>query len=82
MTFFSEATTHGTAGWHAEHERRTLLYKYCASQLVWSRARVTAPEGLTLTKRQQRLLEEPAGAGWFFDSLFDDEEDEAQVAAD
>tara|TARA_B100000676_G_C17964219_1_gene779359 strand:- start:79 stop:924 length:846 start_codon:yes stop_codon:yes gene_type:complete len=82
VTFFSEATTHGTAGWHAEHERRTLLYKYCASQLVWSRARVTAPEGLTLTKRQQRLLEEPAGAGWFFDSLFDDEEDEAQAAAD
>ena len=82
LTFFSEATTHGTSDWMADHERRTLLYKYCASQLVWSRDRVTAPKGLTLTKRQQRLLEEPAGAGWFFDSLFDDEEEQAREAAD
>ena len=82
LTFFSEATTHGTSDWMADHERRTLLYKYCASQLVWSRDRVTAPEGLTLTKRQQRLLEEPAGAGWFFDSLFEDEEEQAREAAD
>ena len=73
MVFFSEATTHGTRMWTAEHERRTLLYKYCASQLTWSRTRVQAPEGSTLTGRQSRLLEEPAGAKWFFDSLFDDE---------
>jgi len=39
---------------------------------VWSRARVRAPEGIELTERQQRLLEEPAGAHWFFESLFDD----------
>ena len=72
VTFFSEATTHGTQKWIASHERRTLLYKYCASQLTWSRARVTHPEGIELTERQQRLLDEPAGAHWFFDSLFDD----------
>ena len=72
VTFFTEATTHGTLRWVGEHERRTLLYKYCASQLVWSRARVRAPDGIALTKRQERLLEEPAGAHWFFESLFDE----------
>ncbi len=70
MMFFSEATTHGTAAWTADHERRSLLYKYCASQLTWSRTRVTAPAGATLTTRQKLLLEEPAGAKWFFPSLF------------
>ena len=72
VTFFSEATTHGTQKWKADHERRSVLYKYCASQLSWSRARVTAPAGIELTERQKRLLEEPAGAHWFFDSLFDE----------
>ena len=76
VTFFTEATTHGTMTWTADHERRSLLYKYCASQLTWSRTRVTAPEHLTLTHRQQRLLEEPAGAQWFFESLFKDEPSE------
>lgn len=70
VTFFTEATTHGTMAWSADHERRSLLYKYCASQLTWSRTRVTAPDQLVLTHRQARLLEEPAGAQWFFDSLF------------
>ena len=69
MTFFSEATTHGTLTWTAEHERRSLLYKYCASQLSWSRARVTPPD-IELTERQKLLLAEPAGAHWFFPSLF------------
>ena len=63
--------------WTANHERRSLLYKYCASQLTWSRARVTAPEGIALSSRQQRLLEEPAGANWFFDSLFEEEATES-----
>ena len=72
VTFFSEATTHGTMAWTGDHERRSLLYKYCASQLSWSRTRVTAPEGVPLTKRQAQLLEEPAGAHWFFNSLFHD----------
>lgn len=80
LVLFSEATTHGTAAWHADHERRSILYKYCASQLSWSRTRVTAPDGTELTKRQQLLLDEPAGAHWFFPSLFEDEEH--QAAAD
>ncbi len=81
VTFFSEALTHGTAAWHADHHRYTLLYKYCASQLSWSRTRVTAPEGAALTERQRLLLEEPAGAKWFFPSLFPEEEAEDARAA-
>lgn len=80
VTFFSEATTHGTAGWTADHERKTLLYKYCASQLTWSPTRVTPPENVGLTERQKLLLEPPAGAHWFFPSLF--EETERKDAAD
>lgn len=71
MVFFSEATTHGTEAWAADHERRSILYKYCASQLSWSRTRVTAPAHVDLSQRQQLLLEEPAGAKWFFPTLFD-----------
>jgi ectoine hydroxylase-related dioxygenase (phytanoyl-CoA dioxygenase family) len=73
VTLFSEATTHGTQAWTANHERRSLLYKYCASQLTWSRTRVTSPSGIELTARQQMLLAEPAGAHWFFESLFPEE---------
>ena len=74
VTFFSEALTHGTAAWIAEHERRTLLYKYCASQLTWSSTRVTPPPSSELTERQRRLLQGPAGAHWFFPSLFPNSE--------
>ncbi len=70
VTFFSEALTHATSTWTADHHRYTLLYKYCASQLSWSPTRVTAPENVPLTKRQRQLLEEPAGAHWFFRTLF------------
>jgi len=77
LTLFTEATTHGTGGWTASYERRSLLYKYCASQLTWSRTRVTAPEGIALTERREKLLREPAGGHWFFESLFRDGEKDA-----
>ena len=80
VTLFSEATTHGTQAWTADHERRTLLYKYCASQLTWSRTRVTAPEGVTLSERQEKLLAEPAGGGWFFERVFAEEDNGAARA--
>ncbi len=70
VTLFSEALTHGTAGWNADHERRTLLYKYCSSNLTWSATRVSPPSTSMLTDRQKRLLEEPGGGKWFFESLF------------
>jgi ectoine hydroxylase-related dioxygenase (phytanoyl-CoA dioxygenase family) len=73
VVLFSEAVMHGTAPWRADHERRTLLYKYCVSQMAWSRARVLPPPDVQLTPRQQALLTEPADPHTFVPSLFGDE---------
>jgi hypothetical protein len=72
VVLFSEAMMHGTAPWRADHERRTLLYKYCVSQMAWSRARVLPPPDVKLTPRQQALLTEPADPHTFVPSLFSD----------
>jgi ectoine hydroxylase-related dioxygenase (phytanoyl-CoA dioxygenase family) len=72
VILFTEALLHGTAPWTAAHERRTLLYKYCVSQMAWSRARVLPPPGVPLTPHQQALLGEPAEPYTFFPSLFED----------
>jgi len=72
VVLFSEAVMHGTAPWRADHERRTLLYKYCVSHMAWSRARVLTPPDVPLTPRQQALLTEPADPHTFVPSLFDD----------
>ena len=72
LVLFSEAVMHGTAPWRADHERRTLLYKYCVSHMAWSQARVLAPPDVPLTKRQQALLIEPADPHTFVPSLFSD----------
>jgi ectoine hydroxylase-related dioxygenase (phytanoyl-CoA dioxygenase family) len=72
VVLFTEAVMHGTAPWRADHERRTLLYKYCVSQMAWSRARVLLPPDVPLTARQQALLTEPADPYTFVPSLFSD----------
>jgi hypothetical protein len=72
VVLFSEAVMHGTAPWRADHERRTLLYKYCVAQMAWSRARVLPPPDVPLTARQQALLTEPADPHTFVPSLFSD----------
>jgi hypothetical protein len=50
-----------------------LRYKYCVSQMAWSRARVLPPPDVKLTPRQQALLTEPADPHTFIPSLFSDE---------
>jgi hypothetical protein len=72
VVLFSEAVMHGTAPWRADHERRTLLYKYWVSHMAWSRARLLPPPDVKLTPRQQALLTEPAGPRTFVPSLFSD----------
>ncbi|NKB66829.1 MAG: mitomycin antibiotics/polyketide fumonisin biosynthesis protein [Candidatus Latescibacteria bacterium] len=72
VILFSEALTHATARWHGPHQRRTLLYKYCVSHMVWTNRRVQAPTGLT--QRQQILFAEPGDPHRFFPSLFADGE--------
>ena len=71
VLLFSEALTHGTAIWQAEHERRVLLYKYCVSNLVWTSKRVEMPTNVELTPRQQILLREPGDPLRHFPSLFE-----------
>ena len=72
VTLFSEALTHGTAPWRAQHERRVLLYKYCVSNLSWTSRRVEPPTSVPLTRRQQILLHEPGDPLRHFPSLFDE----------
>ncbi len=79
VILFTEALVHGTAPWTAAHERRTLLYKYCVSQMAWSRERVLPPPDVPLTPRQQALLSEPADPYTFFPSLFADAPDGAEA---
>jgi len=69
---FTEALTHGTADWHASHQRRTLLYKYCLSQMAWTAKRVAPPEGIELTERQKALLSDPGNPHTHFPTLFED----------
>lgn len=72
VILFTESLTHGTATWHAEHERRALLYKYCVSHLAWTSKRVEAPTNVELTARQKILLQEPGDPIRHFQSLFEE----------
>ena len=68
---FTEALTHGTAAWEAEHERRSLLYKYCVSHMAWTARRVRPPDNAELTPRQRILFRQPADPHTHFPSLFE-----------
>ena len=70
VTLFTESLTHGTAAWKGKHERRTLLYKYCISHMVWTSKRVSPPSNIELTPRQEILFREPGDPHRFFPSLF------------
>ena len=73
VVLFTESLTHGTAPWQAQHERRTLLFKYCVSHIAWTSRRVEAPRSVELTPRQQILLREPGDPLRHFPSLFEDD---------
>ena len=72
VILFTESLTHGTARWHAEHLRRTLLYKYCISNLTWTSKRVEPPNRVDLTPRQRILLRDPGDPLRHFPSLFEE----------
>jgi len=72
VVLFTEALTHGTASWRGEHERRTVLYKYCVSHLAWTSKRVEMPSAVELTPRQQILFREPGDPLRHFPSLFEE----------
>lgn len=58
VLLFTEALRHGTLPWQADHERRSLLYKYCPGYMAWGRRR-DRPELLARLTDNQRLILEP-----------------------
>ena len=69
---FTEALTHGTSDWNSNHERRSLLYKYCVSNTAWLPDRVQPPENTELTWRQKILFRPPGDPLLHFPSLFEE----------
>jgi ectoine hydroxylase-related dioxygenase (phytanoyl-CoA dioxygenase family) len=59
LSIFTEALTHGTAPWVADHQRRSLLYKYSPGHESWVDSYPTPPETVDLTARQEKLFEPP-----------------------
>ena len=59
LVIFTEALTHGTAPWTADHQRRSLLYKYSPGQQSWSSTHIQPPTDVELTPRQKLLFEKP-----------------------
>lgn len=56
--FFSEACTHGTLPWTADHQRRAILYKYNAGHMSWGGGGLSSPVPYwdELTQAQQAAL--------------------------
>ena len=62
MVIFNEATLHGTLPWTAEHERRSLLYRYSPKYLHFAGGtyQTSQPAWVgELTEAQQAVLEPP-----------------------
>ena len=62
MVIFNEATLHGTLPWTAEHERRSLLYRYSPKYLHFAGGtyQTSQPAWVSeLTEAQQAVLEPP-----------------------
>jgi hypothetical protein len=57
---FTEALTHGTLPWNAEHERRTLFFKYSPQPVSWSWKYYNAEDFPEATARQRELLKMPS----------------------
>ena len=60
VLIFTEALIHGTAEWTADHERRTLLYKYSPPHSTWAKAPYDRADYPDATERQLRLMAPPS----------------------
>lgn len=60
VLIFTEALIHGTAAWQADHERRTLLYKYSPPHSTWAKTYYDAAAFPDATERQRRLMAPPS----------------------
>lgn len=57
---FTEALVHGTFAWNAEHERRSLLYKFSPGHSSWRQEYYRVEDYEGLTDQQKRLLKPPS----------------------
>ncbi len=60
VLIFTEALIHGTAVWTADHERRTLLYKYSPPHSTWAKTPYDSDDFPAATPRQKRLMAPPS----------------------
>jgi hypothetical protein len=60
VLIFSEALTHGTFAWQADHERRSLLYKYSPAGIAWQPYNRTQELLDTLSVKQKSIVSPPA----------------------
>ena len=63
VLIFTEALIHGAAPWTADHERRTLLYKYSPAHSSWAKTPYNLADYPDATPRQRRLMAPPSIEG-------------------
>ena len=63
VIIFTEALVHGTVSWTAEHERRSLLFKYSPGHSSWSNYYYNADDYPDATEQQHRLMMPPSIGG-------------------
>jgi len=59
VVIFTEALTHGTLPWNADHPRRSILFKYSPGHSAWGAGRYSDSLREKMTSEDQRLLLEP-----------------------
>lgn len=60
VLIFTEALIHGTAAWTADHERRTLLFKYSPPHSTWAKVPYNLADYGDATEQQKRLMAPPS----------------------
>ncbi|MCZ6634684.1 MAG: phytanoyl-CoA dioxygenase family protein [bacterium] len=60
VVIFTEALIHGTSRWNADHERRSLLFKFSPGHSSWSQNYYNLDEFEGLTEQQKRILAPPS----------------------
>ena len=60
VLIFTEALIHGTIPWDADHERRTLLFKYSPPHSTWAKKPYDLADYPNATEQQKRLFAPPS----------------------
>ena len=60
VLIFTEALIHGTMPWDADHERRTMLFKYSPPHSTWAKTPYNLDDYPNATEQQKRLLAPPS----------------------